>query len=737
MRRVLLAASMSSVLLVAGCANPNGGPPASGYSIFYSQADHLKDLVAKGDFDGAAQLYNAQEAYFDQNKTKLAPLLNQASSGFNAGWQPKIDDAVARISAISWPSPRDTWPAIRTTLDAATKIISEYNEFKLTQGERRVDGMGALQQVHSNISQRIQADAANLLKTENLSSGRNFFSDFPVQVSLPDVFIGRLQASFDPQSYDDKILKIARAYSGLVSSDRGVKRELQREVEDMFRYKAKRSSLSEIIAFYKLALGASIAPQSTIPVSVAVYSNAIAAAPFPITIERDVPFDWRNEALDRIKSNSIDADFVVAMGPVRATLNRKVGDYQQVKSQFLAGYRNDPNPAYTTAQLNMQRAQQGMANARSQQIAASNDQICNAYGCQANPWSGLAANLGMIAAQKAYNDAQSNLASTPQTIQTPVYTPYAYETAVITADKGVEYAAYVGRPKTGVSGSYNKSVTSIQNFKLAYKVHEQEQNKGYISSSYSSEASVDAWEKQAVSTSFTALIANSEQKSGNVGWQQVASVFDRGGQAFNTNITQPSRHAQQGGGSGTDKGDKRFASVIVVKTASSLGSGFFVAPDVIVTNAHVVEGQKYVTMQNYEGGSLTGKVEAVDKRRDLALIKTQGNSGPAKLSTKEIVVGSQVEVVGHPQGLQYTLTRGIVSQVRTMPPASGIGGGLVSYVQLDASISPGNSGGPVYQNGEVIGVATWKVTAKNSENLNFAIHRDEVFSFLRENGISP
>lgn len=734
MRFAMMAVSLSVVALLSGCATPNGGPPESGYSVFFDQGDHLKNLVAKKDFDGAIKLYNEQEAYFVEHQAKLAPLLDQAAAGYNAQWQPKIDAVVSKILAITWPAPREKWPEIKNVFAEAKKVVADYGTAKLTAGPRRVDGMGGLQQAYKNIAERMIADAPRFLKTEDLASGRNFFFDYPIHGDLLTAFIERLQASFDVQNYDDKILAIAKAYSGSVSRDKGVKPELSREVSELIRFKASRVPLSEIVAFYRRAAAASIAPQ-TLPVSVAVYSSSIGGASFQSAIERDIPFEWHDVSLSGLGGLSADVDFVVVMGPVRAAINRKVGDYSQINSRYLAGYRTDPNPDYKQAMLNMQRAEQVMANARSQQIASSNDITCNAAGCQQNPWSQLGANIGMIAAQNNYNDAQRALSNTPQTVQTPVYQAYSFDTAVITATKDVDFVVYVGKAKAGASVAYAKSVNATQSFKVAYKVNDQDTNRSSITSSYSTEAAADGWEKQPISMKLSDILAEGYQKSGAVGWQQVTANFEHAGQAFSTNVTQ--QKGPSAAASAADKGDRRFSTVVVIKTASTMGSGFFVTGDTILTNAHVVEGQRYVTMKTYEGVDLSGKVEAIDKRRDLALVKTQGTNGVVKLSTKEVAVGGAVEVVGHPKGLQYTLTRGIVSQVRTLPPVSGIGGGLVSYIQLDASISPGNSGGPVFQNGEVIGVATWKLASKDAENLNFAIHRDEVMSFLRENGVSP
>jgi serine protease Do len=339
----------------------------------------------------------------------------------------------------------------------------------------------------------------------------------------------------------------------------------------------------------------------------------------------------------------------------------------------------------------------------------------------------------MISAQNTFNEAQRRVASTPQTIQSPVYETYTYQTAVISGSKSVDWIVYVGKPASGAYETYAKRLESSKKFNVAYKIDNRDERANHLASEYDKEADAERWEKENLEVSLDTILAEGPKSAIPLEWPKVVATLVRWQDGVALTALKTSVKGPQEGA--IDKTDKRLTSVVVIRTADALGSGFFVTPDMIITNAHVIKGQHYIAMKTVDGASINGKVLAEDRRRDLALVKVEG--APVTLSTREISIGNAVEVVGHPQGLQYSLTRGIVSQVRALAPVSGIGGGLVSYIQLDASISPGNSGGPVYQNGEVIGVATWKVSAKDTENLNFAIHRDELFSFLRENGISP
>src|SRR5579862_4523011 len=136
------------------------------------------------------------------------------------------------------------------------------------------------------------------------------------------------------------------------------------------------------------------------------------------------------------------------------------------------------------------------------------------------------------------------------------------------------------------------------------------------------------------------------------------------------------------------------------------GSGFFISPDgYAVTNNHVVDHAKSVQVTTDDGSIYTAKVVGTDQKTDLALIKVDGKSDfpYVKFADHEPQVGDWVVAVGNPFGLGGTVTAGIVSA-----RGRDIGAGPYDdYVQIDAPINKGNSGGPAFDmSGNVIGVNT-------------------------------
>jgi len=137
----------------------------------------------------------------------------------------------------------------------------------------------------------------------------------------------------------------------------------------------------------------------------------------------------------------------------------------------------------------------------------------------------------------------------------------------------------------------------------------------------------------------------------------------------------------------------------------SQGSGFFVSGDgYLVTNNHVVEGGRDIKVLTDDGRELDAKLIGTDKRTDLALLKVEGHDFKyVKLSQDEPKVGQWVLAVGNPFGLGGTVTAGIISADHR-----DIGSGPYdNYIQIDAPVNRGNSGGPTFNTrGEVVGVNT-------------------------------
>ena len=135
-----------------------------------------------------------------------------------------------------------------------------------------------------------------------------------------------------------------------------------------------------------------------------------------------------------------------------------------------------------------------------------------------------------------------------------------------------------------------------------------------------------------------------------------------------------------------------------------MGSGFVIASDgIVLTNAHVVDGADEVTVKMHDQREYKAKVLGADKATDVAVLKIDAKDLPVVRigSSGKTRVGEWVVAIGAPYGLEHTVTSGIVSaKSRSLP-----GDSVVGFIQTDAAVNPGNSGGPLFNlDGEVIGI---------------------------------
>ena len=156
------------------------------------------------------------------------------------------------------------------------------------------------------------------------------------------------------------------------------------------------------------------------------------------------------------------------------------------------------------------------------------------------------------------------------------------------------------------------------------------------------------------------------------------------------------------------------------------GSGFILdKAGHVLTNFHVVQGaNRGIKVQLSNKRIYDGKVVGTDKVHDLALLQIEApNLEPVTLAnSRDLAVGQKVYAIGNPFGLNGTMTRGIISSIRTIGASEG--SPIEDAIQTDAAINPGNSGGPLLNSrGEVIGINTMIASngANQSSGIGFAI----------------
>ena len=172
------------------------------------------------------------------------------------------------------------------------------------------------------------------------------------------------------------------------------------------------------------------------------------------------------------------------------------------------------------------------------------------------------------------------------------------------------------------------------------------------------------------------------------------------------------------------------SNIVTIRIGQGHGSGFFVGNNgYLLTNAHVVGDSKSVQIITSSGMEIEGQVIRKNKSRDVSLIKVPlkiTNSLYLKFQIPDIA--SDVYAAGTPidEALKTTVTKGIISNIR-VDNASGL-----KFIQADASISPGNSGGPLFDKfGNVIGISVAKYNTNSAEGLGLFIPLQDAFNSIK------
>ena len=191
-----------------------------------------------------------------------------------------------------------------------------------------------------------------------------------------------------------------------------------------------------------------------------------------------------------------------------------------------------------------------------------------------------------------------------------------------------------------------------------------------------------------------------------------------------------------------ERSELGVVSITVTKSSeqgdtNAVGSGFvFDKAGHIITNNHVVENTKKISVTFIDGTSYNAEVVGTDPYADIAVIQLDVN--PEKLhplpigDSSKLRVGEHITAIGNPFGLSGSMTSGIVSQLGRLLSAQGTNFSISDVIQTDTAINPGNSGGPLLNmRGEVVGINTAIYSGDGSfSGVGFAIPSDTVLKIV-------
>lgn len=742
---------------IAGAAAQDGqsaGDPATSaqapaeersYSFFYDQGDHLKDLVKAERYEEASRLYRKyQTDFFDKKRDKYTSQLDGLAASLDALYQPRFDAARTALPLQSSLDPA-SWAAGRESFSKAHQVLEAFIPHEaLVTGTRRSPSRDALAESLKVAEEAWRAAAVEAFAKYDLQ--QNFFAAYPVAFDSPAAFLDeafarvgdRLRAGGPVavlgffRLYQAELAPAAAPLPADAPADtqplQATPSPLAGKLANLYVELALASNPGQDRLKTALLAVAAAKKEGLNPTEVRGLTIAFVEATsqtllkegqidFPVAIEVDLPFKTVKTSLDEALSPSAPFDYVLALEVGMAKSQQRAQRRDQISSQFLAGHREIPNPAYEPARMAVYQAQSA--------VSSNNAQYCNGYGCLGKAIAGIALAVKLNDVQKVFN-------ATPMTLTEPVYQDYRFSASDLTARKAVTANYYVVDAR---GHSYFKSVFDMgeeKNFRIAYNLHEKDKSLDTHLKQYEREESVKKFDEAPVTVRLSEVLAQFTAKGGgSKPFKSLAALRDE--MLVDKNKALAEHRQREQNQAATTQQDPRFDSVVVIlNPKGSLGTGFYVAPDLILTNYHVVEGAQFVEMKLRNGLETFGKIVKSDVRLDLALVRVQARGNPVQFHAGAIPLGATVEAIGHPKGLEFSITRGVVSALRKQPSPFGVGGKEVLFVQTDTPINPGNSGGPLFLNNQVVAVNDNKFSAKGIEGIGFAVHYTEVQDFLRE-----
>lgn len=733
-----------------GSLNVAGGLKAlsgESYTFFWDQGDHLKELLDAGKFDDAGALYAEHTAFFAARHAKQKPQLQRLADHANGRHGPAVAAALSSLDHVAWPAPEADWPDIRARVADATAALAAYDaetitghaDFRLPQADRLGDRL-------DDLRAGMERDAAQQFAGYDLIGGTHFFEAYPVDVDRRDLFAEagtRIGAALGGAGASD-IQAFAARYGRDAMPEATWQTVSNAFVGAHLRENAAAADMNAVLAAIAEARRSGLEPTETPGMEVAfveVTSESLLRAgqiDFPAEVELDLPVRVTAAELDDALTNAAaqEAGYVIVFDVALAEARRRIKDKEFQRSRFIAGYRTEPNPEYNVLQNKIHVARMEVQNAAIQG-SSYNNQNCYGVGCLGAAIGQFAAGIAKMNAEKELESLMGALQRTPLTVSIPVYQDYRYDKATVEGTKTMTVHYHVIDRRAGTYFKSTFDVEEKKNFSVAYAVHPKDPARNDIFAGADSEETVAEWEEAPATVALSQLVDHylasgaAKRPLPDLATLRTEMLADKNRALARYEAARFDARPLN---------DPRFDSVVVVLSRAreglgNLGSGFFIAPDLVLTNYHVVEQSTFVEMKMYDGQETFGKVIATDAIRDLAAVRVQRRGKPvAFFEGRTLDLGASVDVIGHPKGLEFSITRGVISALRRDSTVVLAGNRQeILFIQTDAPVNTGNSGGPLFLGDRVIGVNTQGMKKHVSEGLNFAVHYSEVRTFLREN----
>lgn len=696
-------------------------------NLFNSRSSNLSKLLDEEKYLEADAYINSEKTYFlIENRKENSEQLHRLERWINRLSEPYMEKSIEELLIVRDSGDSKQWIKQKEILTLAEGRVSAYHQFSLiNEIEFSSPKLLQLESAITSTKLSLASESINNFIKFNHDSSNIFFASYPIKLS--DKFLSENIESlklFVSELAPGQIKNFKIKYKNNFQQEGDFDQLLlDRYMKESLKNFSVQPPISVVLEVINNATSAGFnvksAPEAKLSFVELDMKLIKIDGPieFPIRLDADLPFVPSVSSIESILENSgTIVNTVILVDTTLSKATRQIIEKTDVPSKFISGYRTDPNPEYQVARSKVFEAQNGLSNIQSQ----------NSVGLAAAILHGIAVGLWT----NRLHEAQQALSSTPSTVNINEYKDYKYSTSNITATRTASAHYYVIDKNLNNYFKGSLEISENKSFKISYNIDTRDPDATTIGAQFNKESDIVDYEKSPITLQESLILKNYLKNNLSTMILRPISELRNDMLVDKNNVLTAFKSTQY---SATPLNDKRFDSVVIVNNPNgALGAGFFVAPDLVLTNYHVIEGSKFVEMKLYNGLETFGKIIKTDVRLDLALVQVQTRGAPVILyKQNNIDLGATVEAIGHPRGLTFTITRGIISAVRKKSSVYGVGGKDVLFVQTDAAINPGNSGGPLFLGDKLIGVNNNKMVS-GSEGLGFAIHYSEIEDFLKD-----
>jgi serine protease Do len=701
-------------------------------SITSPKGSTLNQLVERKQFEEAGKFYAAEQEYFKGQGKEYDATLKSIADALNSSRAARIEVATRRMQDLqALPSlPTIQWKEAKSALAEAENTVTEYREVVLLRNPKyQLESVGRLYALAQLATENLKRQAPAAFSQFDLLSKDSFFDVYPVSLPATE-FLSRNFAVFRTglaSALPQQVLETYATYKSALATKE------TNELGLLFYERSVSANTSPSAGFVEKSralekargVGFSLEQPTGYRVGIIEIVKEAGGRKDAGAVQHDrgEPFDRFDFSRFAGEITTDKFDYVIVVQPGELAIDRKVTQKEDVSARFATGTRVLPNPNYEQARLRAYQAQ----NAYSQQ------KLQNAVTPTYGVWAAIARGVGEGALAGVARQAQENFANTSPTIEETVYQDYKFNVTHVESAKSRNVRVSILDLNARMIARLDQPWSDKKTFRIAYNINEKDPDSSSHSRNYDVEKTLDLYEQS--TTGLTTSWAFSGATTVPLSFVTYGSLqaLAEEGEKNRNETTKVALSAKQLREPMDNRLDARMDSVVVVKNPKgSYGSGFYVTPELVLTNFHVVEGSRIAEMKMRNGTEAVGRVVHSDPGLDLALIRVTDRGTPVSFATAPPETGATVEAIGHPRGFEFSVTRGIVSAVRKMRNPLVPGSREMLVIQTDAAINPGNSGGPLYADGQVIGVNTQKLVQRAVEGMGFAVHYSEVQRFLKE-----